>query len=313
MLGASTSLPPLAGRRILALRPGALGDTILAIPALAALRRRVGESGTLDFVGTEPFVRLACSAEHAGSVFSFDRSLFTALYHAGAENRGLDGFLGRYDLVVCWSKLPLLRSRLRPLAIEALEAPPLPPRGVHASDHLFDALSPLGIEGPAPPPRLVLSKASRRLALELLHQLKLEPGRFVAIHPSSGSPRKNWPAEKFAELANLVRTSGRDFLWVEGEADADVVGGLERQVPAPVARRAPLDVLAALLGRAWAYFGNDSGISHLAAASGARTFALFGPTDPRTWAPRGFSVTVVDFGEEAGRVWAKALEACPER
>jgi ADP-heptose:LPS heptosyltransferase len=52
-------------------------------------------------------------------------------------------------------------------------------------------------------------------------------------------------------------------------------------------------VLAALLARAGAYVGNDSGVTHLAAASGAPTIALFGPTDPRVWAPLGPRVEVI--------------------
>src|SRR5262249_20309027 len=55
----------------------------------------------------------------------------------------------------------------------------------------------------------------------------------------------------------------------------------------------PPRALGALLARAGVYVGNDSGASHLAAAWGARTVALFGPTDPAIWSPVGASVTIV--------------------
>jgi ADP-heptose:LPS heptosyltransferase len=58
-------------------------------------------------------------------------------------------------------------------------------------------------------------------------------------------------------------------------------------------RDVPLRVLGALLGRAGLYVGNDSGVSHLAAAAGAPTLALFGPTDPAVWAPVGPAVETV--------------------
>ena len=74
---------------------------------------------------------------------------------------------------------------------------------------------------------------------------------------------------------------------MRGPADDDAAALLETVPGACVARDLPLRVLAALLARAGAYVGNDSGVTHLAAASGAPTIALFGPTDPRVWAPLG--------------------------
>jgi ADP-heptose:LPS heptosyltransferase len=103
----------------------------------------------------------------------------------------------------------------------------------------------------------------------------------VAIHPFSGSKRKNWPLAGYQELAR--RLSPKKVEWVVGP---------EEQLEG-AHRFEKLDELAAWLGGAKLYIGNDSGITHLAAALGIPTLALFGPTDPAKWAPRGENVRVL--------------------
>jgi len=69
----------------------------------------------------------------------------------------------------------------------------------------------------------------------------------------------------------------------------------------------PLRTLAGVLARCSVYVGNDSGVSHLAAAVGAPTVAIFGPTDPRVWGPRGPRVQTVG-GPDAGGLDAVTVE-----
>lgn len=317
MLGPGRSTAAFVGgaSRILAIRAGALGDTVLALPAIGALARLAnggGEKGGVDFLGTAPFTELARLPGPAEVVHSIDRRLFGALFHEEVEEGELLEFLARFDLVVSWSRLPLLRRKLAGLGTPCLEAPPHPPEGVHASEHLFRVLEPLGIRGPAPPPAVVVGEVERAEARAFLDSKGLRPGEFVAIHPSSGSAAKNWPLERFRGLAERIRSDGRALLWVEGEADGSVLEALLREAEAspaaPVARGLPLRVLAAVLADAGLFIGNDSGVTHLAAASGAPSMALFGPTDPERWAPRGPWVTVVDFGTSVETLWGKARE-----
>jgi ADP-heptose:LPS heptosyltransferase len=95
----------------------------------------------------------------------------------------------------------------------------------------------------------------------------------VIIHPFSGSAGKNWPYERFVELSRRIP--------VEWAARPDWVCF------------AKLDKLARWLAGARVFVGNDSGITHLAAAVGTPVVALFGPTDPATWAPRGQRIRVL--------------------
>jgi ADP-heptose:LPS heptosyltransferase len=111
---------------------------------------------------------------------------------------------------------------------------------------------------------------------------------FVAVHPGSGSPAKNWPFERFVDLARRL-ARGRAWLLALGPAEERLVAPPE----ALAAREWPVRVLGAALARAGIFVGNDSGASHLAASAGAPTVALFGPTDPNVWSPEGPRVVPV--------------------
>ena len=93
-----------------------------------------------------------------------------------------------------------------------------------------------------------------------------------------------------------LRRENRAVVLVGGEADGpalDALGPLASRTAAHL----PLPTLAALLSRASLFIGHDSGITHLAAASGAPVLALFGPTDPEIWAPPGEGVQVLRGGK----------------
>jgi ADP-heptose:LPS heptosyltransferase len=96
----------------------------------------------------------------------------------------------------------------------------------------------------------------------------------AVIHPFSGSRKKNWPLERFQELA--ARLDG-PVKWMAGPEE--VLPGADRFDN--------LGELAEWLAGARVYIGNDSGITHLAGAVGTPTVALFGSTDPEVWGPRG--------------------------
>jgi heptosyltransferase III len=306
MLGAARSLPSIVGRRILAVRAGALGDTLLSLPSIGALRRLVGPSGEVDFVGTEPAARLLLSPRLATRVHSIERAPFRALFQESADDSDRISFLRPFALVAAWSNPPLLDEKLASLGIPLLQASPHPPPGVHASDHLYRALYPLGVVGGAPPPEIDLDSDSRLAALEFLRRSELRASDFIALHPSSGSPGKNWPRERFRELGARMRQEGCPLLWIAGEADREVMASLAERLDAPVARDLPLPVLAAVLAVSRGFVGNDSGVTHLAAAVKTKTIALFGPTDPAVWAPRGPAVLVASLASDVETVWGKA-------
>jgi ADP-heptose:LPS heptosyltransferase len=103
---------------------------------------------------------------------------------------------------------------------------------------------------------------------------------FAVIHPFSGSAKKNWPLENFRQAAARLEMPVK---WSAGPEET-----LDHAV-----RFDDLYALACWLSTARVYLGNDSGISHLAAAVGTPVVAIFLTTDPEIWAPRGPRVTVL--------------------
>jgi hypothetical protein len=121
----------------------------------------------------------------------------------------------------------------------------------------------------------------------------------AVIHPFSGSPRKNWPIDRYRELAHYL-SAYMPVSWCagpdDGLADADI------RIP-------DLYQLACRLAGAELYIGNDSGIAHLAAAVDTRVVVLFGPTDPCVWAPCGRHVNVVEATDMDSISLARVLAA----
>lgn len=198
--------------------------------------------------------------------------------------------LCRFDLAVVYSRNAALVRNLGALVPRALAHDPLPPADAgHASEWLAEPLRSLGLGVSASPAPLLPTGEEQARALDGSRDL---PAHFLAVHPGSGSAAKNWPAERFAALVERL-ASGRRWLLIEGPADERAATPLRSLAGGRHARDVPPRILGAILARAGVYVGNDSGVSHLAAAFGAPTVALFGPTDPRVWAPVGDRVRLV--------------------
>lgn len=217
-----------------------------------------------------------------------------ALLAADAE-APLPADLAAFDAAVAYTRNDVLGRRLEAGIRRVIRHDPSPPKGegVHASKWLSRPMETLGLRAGDPPTHSPTASEAR--ATEGLRD-RLGP-RFLAIHPGSGSTRKNWPPERFGHVAEAIG-AGRPWLLVEGPADEPAVRALAGVGGAVLAKGLPLRVLGALLSQAGVYLGNDSGVSHLAAAWGAPTVALFGPTDPALWSPIGPRVTVARSPDE---------------
>jgi heptosyltransferase-2 len=282
---------------VLVVRAGALGDVVLLRTAVASLRRS-GHSVSLlapSHAGAALLGRGECEVD---SVLPWESATFSHLL-TEATNLPTDlrDALAPFQAVIAYTaSADLLRGlqRATPTA-QIVSRPPLPPPGgPHAAAWLAATVSTLGVDPVDPPPLFVASDSEDAQARAWLERLG---PRFIAIHPGSGAPRKNWPAARFAALAERL-AGGMPFLLVEGPADADATTPARARPGAVRARDLPPRVLGAVLARAGLYVGNDSGVSHLAAAWGAPVLALFGPTDPAQWAPIGPRVTVLRARDE---------------
>jgi ADP-heptose:LPS heptosyltransferase len=225
--------------------------------------------------------------------------LFTDAGPAAALRETLGGF----DAAVVYSRDAALARTIGALIARVVVHDPLPPSGTgHAADWLARPVASLGINCSDGPALLQATDEEQERAAAILRDL---PDRFLAVHPGSGSPAKTWPADRFGEVVDALGVER--FLLVEGPADAAAAAPLRARRGAVLARGLGTRVLGAALARAAAFVGNDSGVTHLAAAWGAPTVAIFGPTDPGVWSPVGPRVTVVRSAD--ARMDGVAIEA----
>ncbi|MGC8787845.1 MAG: glycosyltransferase family 9 protein, partial [Anaerolineae bacterium] len=211
-------------------------------------------------------------------------------------------YLDHFDLIISYATAPehvFARNLMRVAQGQVIcwDARPSQNMRMHMSAYLLQPLRSLGVTENVDLPHIMLTEGDRREAEQWWQEHGLAGRLTVAIHPGSGSAAKNWPAERFAAVARHLRQEqGMQILLVSGPADEAVIAAVERDLGGQsyvLAHELPLPLLAGLLARCWAYVGNDSGISHLAAAVGTRVVAIFGPTDAAVWAPRGALVRVV--------------------
>jgi heptosyltransferase III len=245
-------------RRLL-IRPGAIGDCILALPAMEHWR-----TDYTEVWAPSAMVPLLGVFDHARSIASTGLDLLAL---EGVDPpASLLAALRSFDSIHSWygANRPEFRQVTRSLGLPIDFFPALPPpEGVQHAADFFAAQA--GSPIPAVP-RLRIPSGPRRDA--------------VVIHPFSGSASKNWPLECFQNLARRL------------PVPVEWCAGPEEKLPGAF-RFANLAALAAWIAGARLYIGNDCGISHLAAAAGAPVVALFSKTDPTLWAPRGPNVQVL--------------------
>jgi heptosyltransferase III len=277
--------------RTLVLHPGALGDVLLAIPALRALRASAG--GDDLRLAAQPRVgALLAALGVVDRALDFDALPLHALFTPDAPGEALGRLLAGAR-IVSWfgGRDPEFTRRLRSLAAEVVVASTRPAPGLTVWQHLLASVAPFASAAPdgaawrepiAPGHELV--EAGRR-ALSDAGRDETRP--LVVLHPGAGGAPKRWPSEGFARLAEcLANTFGADVIVHEGPADGAAVASLRERlrVPAGALVDPPLGTLAGAMRHAALWVGNDCGVSHLAADVGAPTLSLF-TTANLAWRP----------------------------
>ena len=279
--------------RILAIRGGAIGDFILTLPALALLRETFAHC-RLEVLGYPHIASLAqhCgpreTATYADAVHSIEYGPLASFFaRRGDLHPAMCDFFSGYQQIVSWLFDPdgIFEANLRRAGVKNyLSAYTKVTDTHHAAAQLARGLESMALFLDAPPAAVLRpTPAILADADAWLVAAGLRPG-FTAIHPGSGSPRKNWPHWKTA----LARTTA-PVLLIGGEADAATMFAGH-----PTALNLPLPLLAGILTRSARYLGHDTGISHLAAAVGTNCTLLFGPTAPAVWAPLGNHVRIIE-------------------
>ena len=274
---------------ILIIRGGAIGDFILTLPALKALRDAFPHAH-LEILGYKHIAALAGNRFYAQAVCSIEYGPLSSFFAKNSELPAeLANYFASFDLIISYLYDPdrIFESNLQRCGVENfVRGPAKIDNSQHAARQLAWPVEELGIKVVDLAGKIFPSPEDRQFAQDFLRGL---PRPIVAIHPGSGSERKNWPVENWFELGSSLS------LVVAGEADEAQVVRLEiawKDRDVRFARNLPLPQLGAVLENS-IFIGQDSGISHLAAAAGANCILLFGPTDPAIWAPKNENVHVI--------------------
>lgn len=281
--------------RILVIRGGAIGDFVLTLPAIRLLRDRF-PAAQIEILGARPIIALAEKRFYADAVRSLESGTLAPFFaKEAALPAQLTAYFSGFDLILSYLFDPeeVFQDNVKRCGSKMFIAGPAKPGGHgHAAFQLARPLGQLGLHLKDPAARIYPNEADRAFARNFLG-----PSRkpLVAFHPGSGSKTKNWPIEKWASLGEQLFSADRTILVVAGEADEERLLALEtawKGEPVRFAKNLALPHLAAVFEGS-IFVGHDSGISHIAAAAGARSILLFGPTDPAVWAPANGNVTVL--------------------
>lgn len=273
---------------MLVIFPGALGDLICLAPALGALARR-HRGSALELMAREELARFAVRRIGVARAHSIDRREVAALFAGSGEASQAGEFFGGFARVYSFfasDDAGFRRSLRCAAAADAVSFHAFRP--AHPGHVAAAYLDEIGERAASDAPfdtRVVVLDTDVEEARRALDGRSLDPSRALLLFPGSGGAHKNWPLEKFVALASApparlhpVATIGPAETAMEPAFAAHGIATLSGL---------PLGTLAGLASLAAGFVGNDSGVSHLAAAAGARGVAIFGPTDPARWRPLG--------------------------
>lgn len=270
----------MSGNKILVIRGGAIGDFILTLPVLAALRAQFPQT-RLEVLGYPHIAQLAVAGGLSDAVRAIDaRPLAGFFARNGALDPALEEYFSGFAIVVSYLFDPdgIFQANVaRCTKAQYLVGPHRPDEtaGLHATKVFLKPLERLAIFDADAEPKLSLNSPP--------------PLNQLALHPGSGSERKNWPEKYWAELLHqLAAQTPLHFLLVGGEAEGDRLERLASALPTArhtLARNLPLPELALRLRASRAFLGHDSGITHLAAAVGLPGLVLWADTAEAVWRP----------------------------
>lgn len=275
--------------KILIIRGGAIGDFILTLPAVAALRRQFPQAH-LEVLGYPHIAQLALAGGLVDRVQPIEAHGLAGFFAQGSVlDPNWRDYFSEFDLIVSYLYDPdeIFKANVCRCSVRQFIVGPHRPNEMeqlHAARAFLRPLERLAIFDADPVPRLSLSSQP-----STLNQL--------AIHPGSGSEKKNWPETRWAELLQRVMaTTDWNILLVGGEAESERLRRLTASLPPARISRAqslPLVELAERLRTSLAFVGHDTGITHLAAALGLPCIVLWAESLEEIWRPQGERLVIL--------------------
>ena len=296
--------------RVCVLFPGALGDFVCLLPALQSLAREA----KVDVFARAEFADLVTARV---VVRSLERPEIRKLFvDEVTDEETLKCFFGGYTKIYSWlgsGQQQFIRRLQSASSGKAKIFPFRAPIGrIHQTDYYLRCLDDVISQGREP----VIAPSDEGIhwcdGFYAAHALRRHP--ILMLAPGSGAREKNWPEEFFIAVADWWRDIFKgEVVLLLGPVEEERGGYRRLQTRCVTASGLRLFQAVALLQGGHVYLGNDSGISHLAAASGVRTVVLFGPSDVRQWAPRGNRVTIIDRNIECSPCAVGVMKSCSHR
>jgi len=260
--------------RTVVLHPGALGDVLLAIPALRALRA-AGPGQELVLAAQPRIGRMLEALAVVDRHVVFDTLGVETLFADDAPSERLAGLLAGARVVSWFGHADAgFPRRLRALAPDAIVAATAAPEGTTVWQHLLATVGSVPAaearRDSIPVPRAMIDDGRRALT-----DAGWDGARpFMVLHPGAGGAPKRWTAVGFAAAADALAAG---VVVHDGPADHDAVAALRAHLRggAMYLVEPSLETLVGVMHHAALWLGNDSGVTHLAAAVGAPTLALF--------------------------------------
>jgi predicted lipopolysaccharide heptosyltransferase III len=286
-----------------------IGDLILTVPAIAAVRKQFPEARLTLVVAHG-------SREMLPAIPGIDRAL-VARGRVSDAPQWLALAAGKFDYCLDFSRtdrsafLTLLSNAKKRITFQTIRHEPLRRlsynefvpsrvRELHTIDHHLALLAPLGINGSGVI-HLELPKGPREEAAEAIANYRLGEN-FAVLHPGSARMEKFWMAERWAKVADYLQANGLPVVLTGGTSrmEKDHLTRIKSQVTRPVvdlSGKLNLLAVAALIARARLLATVDSAPMHLAGALGTPQIVLFGPTNPYHWHPRGSPSVILQAGQ----------------
>jgi ADP-heptose:LPS heptosyltransferase len=285
-------------KNALLFRLGGLGDLLVALPAISLVRKTF-PSTRLTLVCREEYGALLQGAGVVDRLIREDSlTLLPLLSSSAAPAAELSEWLGGFDLIMGW-----MHGGKKDTLEESLAAASIPGEvrifyyparsSEQISRFFFHQTSEALIK--RQPSSFTFEECAQLppapLKMEGGRQTKDKPeGKFVIMHPGSGSEKKCWPLHRFLEIGERLGEKEIKGALVTGETEIKIKALIERTSLPPGwswLHFPSLHTLSGLLQETDLYLGNDSGITHLAAACGTEIVALFRKEFVPAWLPYG--------------------------
>lgn len=308
-------------RRALIIQPGGLGDCILTLP-LAKFLMKTHSLSTVDFLGHTDYLDIFINRTVVDTIKSIHHVPLHRLFESHRSFCPEDGdplitALSPYQWIISFlgeaesdfqKNLIFTVNCSHCAEVTSLQLKPPQDGKTHVSIfHIQEYIKENYLEMPQDivlhnKPLLKPQKSDFVNGGRLLEEFSLDPCREIClIAPGSGGKYKCFPSAAFIQIAELLIAENIEPVFVLGPAEIERFGSealSQFQKTAAVVSGMDLPDIFALMLKSACFLGNDSGVTHLAAAAGISTYAIFSPTSPDLYRPLGPAVEIINLGQE---------------